>query len=71
MSLLGLIAEILLALARLLAPASAGERATGAALQRAEDMSHEQARITAAARAGLAAERLPAGPDPFDRDSAP
>ena len=40
---------------------------TGAALQREEDMRHEENRIRISGRADL--ERLPNGPDPLDRDS--
>ena len=46
----------------------ARERDTGAALQREEDMRHEETRIRSSGRADL--ERLPDGPDPLDRDSA-
>ena len=46
----------------------ARERETGAALQREEDMRHEETRIRSSGRADL--ERLPDGPDPLDRDSA-
>jgi hypothetical protein len=68
--------ELLLALAKIFGFSAsnanaANERATGAALQREEDMRHEEARITAAARAGLDSGKLPVGPDPEDRDSAP
>ena len=47
----------------------AREQSTGAALQREEDLRHEQNRIGAAGHADL--ERLPDGSDPLDRDSAP
>ena len=75
MSLLALIVELLLALAKLfgMGASRAGareERATGAALQREEDMKNEEARIAAAARAGLAVDGLPVGKDAEDRDSA-
>ena len=46
----------------------ARERDTGAALQRDEDMRHEETRIRSSGRADLG--RLPDGPDPLDRDSA-
>ncbi len=76
MSLLALIAELLLALAKLIGMGASSvgareERATGAALQREEDMKNEEARIAAAARAGLAVDRLPIGKDAEDRDRAP
>ena len=45
----------------------ARERETGAALQREEDMRHEENRIRNSGRADLG--RLPDGPDPLDRDS--
>ena len=45
----------------------ARERDTGAALQREEDMRHEETRIRSSGRADL--ERVPDGPDPLDRDS--
>ena len=44
----------------------ARERDTGAALQREEDMHHEENRIRRSGGADL--ERLPDGPDPLDRD---
>lgn len=47
----------------------AREQSTGAALQREEDLRHEQISLRAAGRADL--ERLPDGPDPLDRDSTP
>jgi hypothetical protein len=75
-SLLALIVELLLALAKLMGMGASSvraheERATGAALQREEDMKNEEARIAAAARAGLAVDRLPIGYDAEDRDRAP
>ena len=75
MSMLALIAELLLALAKLFntgasSLAASRERSTGAALQREEDMKNEEARIAAAARAGLAVDRLPSGKDAEDLDSA-
>ncbi len=45
----------------------AQERDIGAAMQREEDLRHEQNRLGAAGRADL--ERLPDAPDPLDRDS--
>jgi hypothetical protein len=76
MSLLALVAELLLALAKLIGMGASSvgardERATGAALQREEDMKNEEARIAAAAHAGLAVDRLPVGNDAEDRDNAP
>jgi len=76
MSLLALIAELLLALTKLFSMGasslnSSRERSTGAALQREEDMKNEEARIAAAAHAGLAVDRLPIGHDAEDRDGAP
>jgi hypothetical protein len=74
-SLLTLAVQLLLALVKILGFSAsngnaANERATGAALQREEDMRHEEERIAAAARAGLDSCKLPIGPDPEDRDSA-
>jgi len=76
MSLLALIVELLLALAKLFGMGASSlttsrERATGAASQREEDMKNEEARIAAAARAGLAVNGLPNGKDTEDRDSTP
>jgi hypothetical protein len=73
---LALIAELLLALAKLFGMSASNvtasrERDVGAALQREEDMKNEEARIAAAARAGLAVDELPSGHDAEDRDSAP
>jgi len=46
------------------------ERQAGAALQRQEEMTREETRISAAARADLELDRLPQQPDPMDRDAA-
>ena len=74
MTIIAIIGELLLALARAFglfasAKLAAGERAAGAAAQRAEDLSHEAKRIEKAARAGFddSADRLP---DRYDRDAA-
>ncbi|MEO9169165.1 MAG: hypothetical protein ABI230_12255 [Aestuariivirga sp.] len=77
MSWITLIVQAILALAKAVGLAAsakqvAGERAAGAAEQRAEDLSNEANRIDKAARVGLAVG--PANsklPDPNDRDAAP
>ena len=75
MSLFALVVELLLALAKALglsasAKQASDERRAGAALQRAEDLSHEAIRIQNATHAGA---DLPAAslPDRYDRDAAP
>ena len=74
MSWLALIVELVSTLVKAFgfaasAKQTASERATGAAQQRAEELSNEAVRIEKAAHAGLAdaSRRVP---DPFDRDAA-
>ena len=73
MTLMALVIELLLALAKLFGAGasnanSARERETGAALQREQDMRYDEARIAAASRAGLAVDGVPSDQDPQDRD---
>ncbi len=73
MSLLRLVLEIFVGLVKALQFQTANldrarERATGATLQREEDMRHEETRIQSADRADADSGGLPEQPDPLDRD---
>ncbi len=73
MTIVTLVLEIIAALAKLLglhnaAVATAQERQTGAAIQRAEDMQNEEDRIRVAARADLEFDSLHQPKDQWDRD---
>ena len=74
MTVIAIIGELLLALARAFglfasAKQASDERAAGAAAQRAEDLSREAKRIDKAARAGLD-DSSHSLPDRYDRDAA-
>ena len=76
MTIVTLVLEIIAALAKLLglhsvAVATAREQQAGAAMQRAEDMQHEEDRVKAADRADLEFDGLHQPKDQWDRDQQP
>ena len=76
MTFVTLLLEVIAALAKLLglhsvAVATAREQQAGAAMQRAEDMQHEEDRVKAAARADLEFDGLHQPKDQWDRDQQP